>query len=100
MARPGEALVDVALAVLPGEARQAVARVVAHAVDTLAPVQAAGGGRVVLGGALVFLGFTLEACVGGGDTALELAFPKPQWKDFDWIFWFSSKRIYSVMTLL
>ena len=66
MAGPGEALVDVTLAVLPGEARRAGAGVVAHAVDTLAPVQAAGGPRVMLGGALVVLGFTLKAWVGGG----------------------------------
>ena len=41
MARPGQALVDVSFAVLPGEARRARARVAPDAVHTLAVVLAA-----------------------------------------------------------
>lgn len=62
MAGPGEALVEVALAVLTNEPSRAGARVAADAVQTLASVETARLPGALLRGAVIHVLFTLLSC--------------------------------------
>lgn len=65
VAGPGEALVEVPLAVLADKPGGAGARVAADAVQTLASVETARLPGALLGGAVVHVLFALDPCESG-----------------------------------
>jgi len=78
VAGPGQAFVEIPLAVFPDESRRAGARVAAHAVRTLPSVQTAGFEGAELGGAVVLVQLALEPCGAASGRASLTASNKAQ----------------------